>query len=141
MESLAKIGTVMNPTRCLLLILIGACALNGAGCAKNKFKRPAYKAPVSPTAAKPTAEKQGDKVVVTPVLGLTGKVVRVNQPGQFVIITFHGGQKPTPEQKLSVYRSELKVGEVRVTGTPLGPNAAADITAGEAKDGDDVRPE
>jgi hypothetical protein len=40
---------------------------------------------------------------------------------------------------MNVYRRGLKVGEVKVTGPQRDDNIVADITAGEAAVGDEVR--
>ena len=81
------------------------------------------------------------KAIVTPVSGLAGKVTTVNLSYQFVVVTFEGGQQPLPEQKLAVYRASLKVGEIKVSRQQMGRNVVADIVAGEARAGDEVRSE
>ena len=43
------------------------------------------------------------------------------------------------DQRLDVYRGGLKVGELLVTGPQQGDSTVADITAGEAQKGDEVR--
>ena len=63
----------------------------------------------------------------------------VNTGGQFVVITFEAGQLPAPDQRLNVYRSELKVAELKVSRQKNGRNIVADIVAGEAKVGDEAR--
>lgn len=79
-------------------------------------------------------------VTVTPALGVTqGKVAHVNAGARFVVLTFPIGKLPPVDKRLSVYRDGMKVGELKVTGPPLNQNTVADITAGEAKAGDDVR--
>jgi hypothetical protein len=76
---------------------------------------------------------------MTPDTVLIGKVARVNQEGRFVVMTFPVGHLPTLNQRLSVYRQGLKVGEVRVTGPQMDDNVVGDIGAGEALPGDEVR--
>jgi hypothetical protein len=80
-------------------------------------------------------------VIVTPGAGLSGKVASVNTAGQFVVITFAAGQVPAVDQKLNVYRGDLKVGEVKMSKEQIGANAVADLVTGEARVGDTVRPE
>lgn len=76
---------------------------------------------------------------MTPDTILVGKVAKVNVDGGFVVITFPIGHLPTLDQRLSIYRGGLKVGEVRVTGPQLDDNVVGDIAAGEAKAGDEAR--
>ena len=76
---------------------------------------------------------------MTPETVLIGKVARANQEGRFVVMTFPVGHLPVLNQRLSVYRQGLKVGEVRVTGPQLDDNVVGDIGAGEALSGDEVR--
>ena len=70
---------------------------------------------------------------------VTGKVVHVNPSGRFVVVTFPLGYLPRPEKRLAVYRNGLKVGELKVSKEQIIPNAVADIMAGEAQVGDEVR--
>jgi hypothetical protein len=44
-----------------------------------------------------------------------------------------------PEQRLNLYRRGLRVGEVKVTGPQREDNIVADLVAGEAEVGDEVR--
>ena len=76
---------------------------------------------------------------MTPDTVLVGKVVKVNVEGRFVVLSFPIGHLPVMEQRLTVYRGGLKVGEVRVTGPQLDDNVVGDIAAGEAQVGDQVR--
>jgi hypothetical protein len=43
------------------------------------------------------------------------------------------------DQRLNVYRGGLKVGELIVTGPQREDSIVADVTAGEARTGDEVR--
>ena len=77
-------------------------------------------------------------MTVTPAsTAAAGRVSLVN--GDFVILTYPIGQLPRVGQRLSVYRSGMKVGELKVTQPQHDPNTAADITAGEARTGDEAR--
>ena len=94
------------------------------------------------TDVKPPEKKgQTNEVVITPQPPMLGKVMSVNIPGQFAVIQFSAGHVPMPEQKLSVYRGELKVGQVKISKEQMGMNVVADLVAGEIKNGDEVRPE
>ena len=46
---------------------------------------------------------------------------------------------PSLDQRLSLYRKGLKIGEVKVTGPQQDDNMIADLVAGEAEVGDEVR--
>lgn len=76
---------------------------------------------------------------MTPETVLMGTIARANQDGSFVVMTFPIGHLPVLNQRLNVYRQGLKVGEIRVTGPQLDDNVVGDISAGEARAGDEVR--
>jgi hypothetical protein len=65
--------------------------------------------------------------------------VSVNAGARFVVLTFPIGQMPALERRLNVYRRGLKVGEVKITGPQRDDNTVADVLAGEAQAGDEVR--
>jgi hypothetical protein len=113
--------------RCAWLILLGFSGLL-AGC-QSQPARP----PVSPRG------KPAPKIEVTPDTALTGKVKSANLNARFVILSFPIGQMPRVGQPLLVYRQGLQVGEVRITGPQMDCNIAADLVAGEAMVGDEVR--
>ncbi len=77
--------------------------------------------------------------IVTPDASLTGKVARYNETGRFVVLEFPIAHLPGLGQRLFVYRDGLKIGEVRVTGPQRDDHTVADLTAGEAQPGDEVR--
>jgi hypothetical protein len=111
----------------VLLVTIAA-----SGCAGKK--------PAATFAPLLGGSVRGDqKVIVTPETGLSGKIVRVNTGGRFVVLNFPVGHLPALDQRLNVYRLGLKVGEVRVTGPQLDDNVVGDLAAGDARVGDDVR--
>lgn len=142
--------------RTLLFTLLVACA---AGCAARKPQavpqvdmREREKAlhwgfpSDSPTvAAQPqnrqsrTVTSRSEPVLVTPSTALIGKIVRSNKNGRFVVVSFSIGQMAAQEQRLSVYRGGVKVGEIKISGQPRDDMIAADIMAGEAEVGDQVR--
>lgn len=112
------------------LCLVLACIVVLAGCSSKKSKTGVTSAPTPPK-----------NVVVTPAQVARGTVALVNTEAQFVVISFAAGTVLAPDQKLSVYRGGLKVGEVKVSADSMGQNRVADIVVGEAKVGDEVRPE
>ena len=131
------------------------------GCASNKQGQPA------PKAEKKAASQKSGKVrskkaastneapdyaassltitngtrIITLTQTVSGKVATVNAALRFVVLNFTLNRAPELQQKLSVYRGVLKVGEVKVTGPEMNGNIVADLTAGEAQTGDEVRPE
>jgi len=84
-------------------------------------------------------ESKSPKLIVTPENGLVGKVEMANQNARYVVLSFPIGHLPALEQRLSVYRNGLKVGEVKVSGPQIEDNVVADIVEGESSTGDEVR--
>jgi len=80
-----------------------------------------------------------EKVIVTAANGLSGKVIKLNSEGRFVILNFPIGHLPALEQRLNVYRRGLKVGEIKVTGPQMDDDIVADVVNGEVQVGDEVR--
>ena len=123
----------------LSIILLGALALSG--CVRKKVAdtggQPQPRAGARGVPAKGAATYQ--PLTVTPENALVGKVVGVNTPGRFVVLNFLLGRMPATEQRLNLYRRGLKVGEVKITGPQQQDNTVADLVAGEADVGDDVR--
>ena len=76
---------------------------------------------------------------MTPENALVGKIVYVNTPGMFAVMTFPVGHMPVIGQRMNVYRSGLKVGEVKVSGPQYDENIVGDIVTGESQAGDEVR--
>ena len=77
--------------------------------------------------------------IVTPDNSLTARVVSYNSAGRFVVLSFPVGQIPKLDQGLFLYRTGLKVGEVKITGPQQDNNIVADIVSGDAQVGDEVR--
>jgi len=88
-----------------------------------------------------TGAATGQKLIVTPGSALVGKVAHVNPTSRFAILTFPIGHLPAHEQRFSLYRRGLKVGEVKITGPQYDDNVVADITAGDCEIGDQARAE
>jgi len=125
----------------LPVVLICACL--SAGCAARKqtdaaAPAPPARPPVLRTAL-PPSPKTNRTVTVTAAHSMNGRVASVNSAGRFVVLTFPLGTMPAAEKRLHVYRTGLKVGEVKVSGPPLDINIVADIVAGECQIGDEVR--
>ena|SRR5436190_2027653 len=93
----------------------------------------------SPTPSTAPEPASGQKLIVTPTDGLNGKVSKVNANLRFVVLTFPVGQMPDLNRRMNLYRQGLKVGEVNITGPQRNDSVVADVTAGEAEPGDEVR--
>ena len=87
----------------------------------------------------PSQGRPPKPVTVVPVNPIQGKVVALNADLKYVVVDFSLGRLPRPDQKLNAYRAGQKVGEVRVSSQSILVNFAADIIAGEARIGDEVR--
>ena len=112
-----------------------------SGCLHKKpmmAKKPAATA-AAPVSTATNAPASDHDLIVTPATGLSGKVALVNVDARFVVLNFPVGQMPVVGQRLHVYRNGLKVGELSVTGPQKDDNTVADITAGDAAKGDEVR--
>lgn len=105
----------------IVLVLLAVCG----GCARGRHKAARAKEPAPP--------------VVAPANALVGKVVRVNPSARFAVLNFPIGHLPAMDQRLSVWRQGVKVGEIRITGPQYDDNIVGDISAGEALPGDQVR--
>ena len=77
--------------------------------------------------------------IVSPDNSLTGKVVRVNEQGHFVVLQFPITRMAPVEKRLFVYHKGLKSAEVRVTGPQQDDHIVADVVSGVAYVGDEVR--
>ena len=132
----------------LLLIL----ALSGIVLAGCRHPKPATDpmAAFKPTKAKidkatvrqssaPTSTPQKNVPKATAVNDFSGKVASVNAGLRFAVLDFPLTQLPAVDQRLGVYRQGQKVGEVKITGPARDHIIVADITAGEAQTGDEIR--
>jgi hypothetical protein len=123
-------------------VLFGLLLLSGiamTGCARN---RPATAGTAGNATAGMTgtaANAYGSKVIVTAETMLLGKVVRVNENAGFAVLNFPVGTMPAADQRMSVYRKGLKVGEVKISGPRQDDNTVADIVNGEVGIGDELR--
>lgn len=130
----------------LIVLLSGACLL---GC---KHPNATESATASPKRS--TVTKRAEKVPSRPppresnpaprsvaVTESVGKVASVNPGLRFVVIDFAFNPVPQVDQRMNVYRQGQKVGEVKISNQSRNSIVAADITAGEAIEGDEVRPQ
>jgi len=90
---------------------------------------------------KPKSPTKSTTPQTAPVSEPVGKVASVNPTLRFVVIDFALNPVPQVDQRMAVYREGQKVGEVKISPQSRNSIIAADVTAGDAKVGDDVRPE
>ena len=109
------------------LVIVGMLA---TGCLHHRPVR---------TASPATSAAVAPQSIVTPDNSLTARVVSYNASGRFVVLSFPVGQMPKLEQSLFLYRDGMKVGEVKITGPQRENNIVADLVAGEAQVGSEVR--
>src|ERR1035437_3120511 len=123
----------------LMVVLLFALSLTGCFWKKHATKQ----ATPPPRAGAPAAARSGSAtnqaLIVTPENALVGKVALVNTVGRFVVLNFPLGKMAAAEQRMNLYRRDLKVGEVKVTGPAREDNIVADLVAGEAEVGDEAR--
>ena len=104
---------------------------------KKPKPAPPRRGHATPTAASPT-----DKFPrATPFLESKGKVRAIHSTSRFVVIDFYLSRLPQIGQRMNLYRQGLKVGEVKISGPEMSQYIAADIVAGDAQVGDEVRVE
>ena len=125
----------------MLLSLVVLAAVSVSGCAHKNDATAANPAAPGAAAVQPAKPAQTNRpsMIVTPDDALVGKVVRVDPEGHFVVLNFPIGRLPRLDQKLNVYRLGLKVGVLKVGGPQRDDNIVADLDAGEARIGDEVR--
>ena len=115
-----------------MLAVVTMAVFLGCGCAGHKR---GLAAPAGSSAV-----WGGDQnVIVTPETAATGRVIRVNQAGRFVVLNYPLGRVPALETRLGLYRRGLKVGVARIAGPQYEDNIVADVVEGEAAPGDEAR--
>jgi hypothetical protein len=80
-----------------------------------------------------------EPIIVTPGGSVPGKVISVNPAGRFAVLRFPIGQMPPVDQRVSAYRSGLKVANLKISGPQRDVHTVADIIDGECRAGDEVR--
>jgi hypothetical protein len=121
----------LSTFRVLLAVVI---LVNGCSLFHHNSEQATTPAPTN--AAAPGA---GLNPIVTLDTSLTAKVASYNATGRFAVLSFPVGQMPGMNQTLFLYRNGLKVGEVKVTGPQRDNDTVADLVAGTAQVGDEVR--
>ena len=111
------------------------CTSDGAGSASRRSATP----PSEGAAGKSRSGGSNKAPSVRIDESIWGRVVSVNPTLRFVVLDFPIRKMPGPDQLMGVYREGQKVGELKVTGPGHDTTIAAEITAGEARVGDEVR--
>lgn len=115
-------------------------AANRQFAAKVRANQPKAGPPQSlkPTASTPPAQAP-HFALLNPLVQPVGLIASINTNLRFVVIDFSLSRVPEVEQRLGVYRQGQKVGEVKISGPTINQNTVADLVAGEARVGDEVR--
>lgn len=122
------VGQPMMKRLPIWFVLVLAVATSGCGVFGRSSKTAKSNAPGTPA-------------IVTPDSSLEATVAAVNSVGRFVVLSFSGQQMPKVGQACFIYRSGLKVAEVKITGPRQDNNIVADLLSGDAQVGDTVRDE
>lgn len=123
---------------CALVLCAGCSSPQTKKTASSQDKKPSQR-PGAPTVAGEPANQEKAGPRVTPLQEVSGKVARVNPQLKFVVVDFFLSEMPETDRRMSVYRKGQKVGEVKISGPARNSIVAADITAGEAQVGDEIR--
>jgi hypothetical protein len=118
---------IFSLNKSIFIFLASICCV--IGCVSKKQ-------PPTITAGKMIGTNQ---TIVMPALSAVGHVAYVNRASRFAVLDYPIGSMPVLRQKLNVYRNNLKVAELIVTGPKTDGNIIADITTGEVQAGDEVR--
>lgn len=128
-----------------LFSLLVVVALVAPGCSWLKHQLPSGPNAVPASDSKPSAAKAAvveaaPKPIVTPDLALAAKVVRVNDVARIAILNFPDGKMPRLQSTFYVYRSGIKVAEVKIVGPQDDENnIVADVISGDPQVGLSVR--
>jgi hypothetical protein len=124
--------------RVVVAALVMGVLISASGCFRQK------KATERPPSAFTVRSPSGNtNVAMTPLLSPVGRIFSVNTQAQFVVVTFPVGDLPQNNARFSIFRGGTKVGDIKITipPAPVGNGVSADIVAGTAQDGDEVRAE
>ena len=122
----------------LSLLSLLVIALVAPGCSWVKRQLPS--APKSSAAKPAVTAVAAPSPIVTPDLALAAKVVRVNDVARIAILNFPDGKMPPLQKTFYVYRSGVKVAEVKIVGPQDDENnIVADVISGDPQVGLSVR--
>lgn len=80
-------------------------------------------------------------LVISSANTVVGRVASVNPQARFAVVSFPIGQLPANDTRLSLFRADKKVGEIKITGPAQDNLTVGDIIVGAAREGDEVRGE
>ena len=80
-------------------------------------------------------------LIVEPAPANRGRIILVNASARYVVLNCPFGYIPALERRLHVYRGNLKVAEIKITGPQRDTSTVGDIIAGECQVGDEAREE
>jgi hypothetical protein len=131
-------------TIALVTGLVSGCATSSNQAQKKADAKNSVRLnqpPIQPASTNAPAVEPavGKAVAPVPDTSLVGKVLTFNSAGSFVVLDFPVGKMPALDATLIVYRAGKKIGEVKITGPARDNSTVADLTAGEAAKGDEVR--
>jgi hypothetical protein len=122
----------------LLAALVSGCATSSAKFSEVPGVSEAAPESTSPPTSKATRPARAAGKT-QPDDTLVGRVVSANARGRFAILNFPLTRMPAVDTRMFVYRNGQIVGEVRISGPQKDDNIVADVFAGEAAPGDEVR--
>ncbi len=129
----------LNCVSMRIVVLAGLVMALCSGCKTAEKNQSAGEPKRSRRVTATTNAAPNERFSIRPLQAVTGRIIAVREPLRFVVIDFGTGKMPQLEQRLSAYRLDQKVAELKVSGPYLGTTVAADITGGEAREGDLVR--
>lgn len=127
---------------CALALCAGCSSPQTKKTASSQDRKPERKSGQrlgAPTVAGEPANQEKPGPRITPLQEVSGKVARVNPQLRFVVVDFFLSEMPESDRRMSVYRKGQKVGEVKISGPARNNIVAADIIAGDAQVGDEIR--
>jgi len=105
----------------------------------RKFVAKVAKPSQAPTTRATSPSSSGPSVQA--VVETRGRIVVVRPMSRFVVVDFGIDAVPPLGQQMAVYRDGVRVGTIRISGPSMGNMIVADVVAGDARIGDEVRPE
>jgi hypothetical protein len=120
-------------------LLLAALAFSGDGCAGGTTASHHPFTPVSSGSPNQGAPTKTPTLIVTPASEHRGKIILVNASARYVVLNCPFGYIPALDRTLNVYRSGLKVAEIKITGPQRDTSTVGDIITGECQVGDEAR--
>ena len=124
-----------------LLLWATGCKSPQPGGETNPNRRFVAKVAKPQRAPARTSPARPSRPTVQAIVESRGRIVVVRPLSRFVVIDFGIDNLPPLGQEMAVYRNGVRVGTVRISGPSMGSMIVADVLAGDARVGDEVRPE